>query len=91
MLATLLIQGLTLRPLLKKLGFYSSTKKEAEQEQKEIAALVKDTMDDLSTLMADGELSTQGYDWLTSRFSQINSQLITEMGVLIREHGFIPK
>ncbi len=90
-LATLLIQGLTLRPLLKKLGFYGSTKKEAEQEQKEMAALVKDTMDELSTLMDDGELTRQGYDWLTSRFSQINSQLITEMGILIREHGFIPK
>jgi len=90
-LATLLIQGLTLRPLLKKLGFYSSTKKEAEQEEREIAALVKDTMDELGTLVDDGELTRQGYDWLTSRFSQINSQLITEMGMLIREHGFIPK
>lgn len=90
-LATLIIQGLTLRPLLRRLGFYGVSKKEAEQEEKEVAALMKDSMDELSTLQEDGDLAKQGYDWLHTKFSQINSRLITEMGSLIREHGFIPK
>ncbi|KYK30534.1 MAG: hypothetical protein AYK23_04495 [Candidatus Proteinoplasmatales archaeon SG8-5] len=90
-LSTLIIQGFTLRPMLRRLGFYGVSKKEAEAEEREVAALLKDSMDELSTLQEDGELSKQGYDWLTMRFGQINSQLITEMGSLIQEHGFIPK
>jgi len=90
-LGTLLIQGLTLRPLLKGLGFYASTKKEAEKEEKEISVLLRDSMDELSTLRNDGELSNKGYEILIARYSQANSQLLTELGMLINEHGFVPK
>lgn len=90
-LGTLLIQGLTLRPLLKGLGFYASTKKEAEKEEKEIAVLLRDSMDELSTMHDDEELSNKGYEILIARYGQANSQLLTELGVLINENGFIPK
>lgn len=90
-LGTLIIQGFTLRPLLRRLGFYGVSIKEAEQEEKEIAALLTDSMSELKTLEEEGDLSKQGYEWLSSRFANINSQLITEMGTLIQEHGFIPK
>ena len=90
-LGTLLIQGLTLRPILKKLGFYASTKKEAEKEEKEISVLLRDSMDELSTLRNDGELSDKGYELLISKYGQANSQLLTELGMLVNEHGFIPK
>jgi CPA1 family monovalent cation:H+ antiporter len=90
-LGTLLIQGFTLRPMLRRLGFYGVSKKDAEKEEREISALLQDTMGELKTLEEDGELSEQGYNWLTTRFGLINSQLITEMGALVQEHGFIPK
>lgn len=90
-LGTLLIQGLTLRPLLKKLGFYASTQKEAEQEEKEISVLLRDSMDELSTLRDDDELSNKSYEILISRYSQANSQLLTELGMMVNEHGFVPK
>lgn len=90
-LITLIMQGLTLRPVLRKLGFYGLPKKEAEKEEKEIAALLKDTMNELGSLLDDGELDKPAHDWLITRFGQINSLLITELGMLIRDHGFIPK
>ena len=90
-LGTLLIQGLTLRPLLKKLGFYASTQKEVEKEEKEISVLLRDSMDELSTLRDDDELSNKGYEVLISRYGQANSQLLTELGMMVNEHGFIPK
>ncbi|MCK5024714.1 MAG: cation:proton antiporter, partial [Thermoplasmata archaeon] len=90
-LGTLLIQGLTLRPLLKGLGFYASSQKEAEQEEKEISVLLRDSMDELSTLREDDELSNKGYEILISRYSQANSQLLAELGMMINEHSLIPK
>ena len=39
----------------------------------------------------EGDISRQGYEWLAFRFAQANSQLLTELGLLIQEHGFIPK
>ncbi len=90
-LATLIVQGLTLRPMLRKLGFAGTSKKEAEEEEKKVAALLVDTMGELETLQEDGELSKEGYDWLTAKYAGINSQLLTELGLLINEHGFIPK
>ncbi|MCK5396656.1 MAG: E3 ubiquitin protein ligase, partial [Thermoplasmata archaeon] len=78
-------------PLLKKLGFYASTQKEVEKEEKEISVLLRDSMDELSTLRDDDELSNKGYEVLISRYGQANSQLLTELGMMVNEHGFIPK
>ena len=90
-LITLLVQGLSLKPLIKKLGFYTVSKKEAEKEEREIATLLRDTVDELIQLKDDGEISSAAYDWLIHRYSQANSQLLTELGLLVQEHGFIPR
>ena len=90
-LITLLVQGLSLKPLIKKLGFHTVSKKEAEKEEREIATLLRDTVDGLIQLKDDGEISSAAYDWLIHRYSQANSQLLTELGLLVQEHGFIPR
>ncbi len=90
-LMTLLLQGLSLKTLIKKLGFHSVSKKEAEKEEREIATLLKDTVDELIQLKDDGEISSSAYDWLIHKYSQANSQLLTELGLLVQEHGFIPR
>ena len=90
-LITLLLQGLTLRLVLNKLGFQSPSKKEKAREDKEIAALIKDTADELALLRDDGEISTKAHDWLTHKFARSNSQLLTELGLLVQEHTFIPR
>jgi len=90
-LFSLLIQGLTLKPVLKALGFSTMSKKGAEREEKEISVLLRDSMNELSTLRDDGELSSKGYEVLIAKYGQANSQLLTELGMLINEHGFIPK
>ncbi len=90
-LITLLVQGLSLKTLIAKLGFLTVSKKEAEKEEKEIATLLKDTVDELVQLKEDGDISLPAYEWLIHRYSQANSQLLTELGVLVQEHGFIPR
>jgi len=90
-LITLLAQGLSLRPVLGKLGFQPVSKKQMDQEDKEIAALIRDTVDELAQLRHDGEITNKAYDWLTHKYSRSNSQLLTELGLLIQEHGIIPR
>ncbi len=90
-LITLLVQGLSLKTLIGKLGFHSVSKKEAEKEEREIATLLKDTVDELIQLKEDGEISNAAYEWLIHRYGQANSQLLTELGLLVQEHGFIPR
>ncbi|MEW5936949.1 MAG: Na+/H+ antiporter [Candidatus Thermoplasmatota archaeon] len=84
-LFTLLVQGLTLKPMLRLLGFQAERKEDTEE------AFVKDTVSELKEMHEDGELSGAGYEWLTHRFSQANSQLLTDVGALIHEHGFLPR
>lgn len=90
-LITLLAQGLSLRPVLGRLGFQAPSKAEKDREDREIAALIKDTVDELAQLREDGEISTKAHEWLTHKFARSNSQLLTELGLLVQEHGIIPR
>ncbi len=85
------LQGLSLKTVIAKLGFHTVSKKDAEREEREIATLLKDTVDELIQLKDDGEITEAAYDWLIHKYSQANSQLLTDLGVLVQEHGFIPR
>jgi CPA1 family monovalent cation:H+ antiporter len=88
-LATLLVQGLTLRRVLKGLGFSDAGKK--GQPEMQASALMRDSSAVLMTLKEDGDFQRDGYDWLSAKFAQANSMLLTEMGALMNDNGFIPK
>lgn len=89
-LTTLLVQGLSLRSVLKRLGYQANARKDGIDE-KTANAIMRDTTDILATLNEDGDFQDGGYQLLISKFSQANSVLLTEMGTLMKENGFVPK
>ncbi len=89
-LTTLLVQGLSLRSVLRRLGFSQSSHK-GSIDEKAVMAFMRDSSDILLTLKEDGDFMNGGYQMLSSRFAQANSMLLTEMGTLMKENGFVPK
>ncbi|MFH0815816.1 MAG: Na+/H+ antiporter [Methanobacteriota archaeon] len=87
-LFTLMIQGLTLRPLVKKLGFRTQLQDETDVLD---AAMSRDTADELKEMLADGVLSQEGYELLGKSFAAANSQMLCDIGECVQNHDFVPK
>ena len=89
-LFTLLIQGLSLRRVLRGLGF-SDAGRGGQLDERQAAAMTRDSSAVLATLKEDGDFQRGGYRWLSMRFAEANSILLSEMGALMSENGFVPK
>ncbi len=87
-LFTLTLQGLTLRPLVKRLGFRTQPEDETAILD---AALTHDTAEELKAMRDDGVLYPEGYEMLAKAFAAANSQMLCDIGECVKEHDFVPK
>ena len=89
-LFSLTIQGLTLRPILNKLGFLKIPEKQIEEKRLDVV-LTHDTAQELEKMYKEGKISETVFKTLNDRNREINLKCLINIGEVVKEYEFLHK